>query len=101
MASRLFVTEYDQSAVAQGWPVLIAQEIGHDQAVVDFSGGAAQSAAFKTGTMMVRLVADSQCSILFGTNPTATTANKLLPALVPEYFAVEAGQNLKVSAVSN
>lgn len=70
-----------------------------DQGSVNFSGGATQSAAFNTSTRYVRLVCDVQCSVAFGANPTATTSNMVLPAGLPEYFGVIAGQ--KVSVIAN
>jgi len=47
----------------------------------------------------VRLHADSVCSVLFGTNPTATTANARMAAGQTEYFGVAPG--MKVSVIAN
>jgi hypothetical protein len=100
---KLYITEYKSivplggayvSVVAQ-----IAAEPGVDQSPVDFSGGVASSASFAAATTYIRVVCDAQCSVLFGTNPTATNSNKMLPALAPEYFGVTPGQ--KISVVSN
>lgn len=58
---------------------------------------ATQSAAFNAATKCVRLVASTGCYVLFGSNPTATTANgSRLVTDTPEYFAVNAGDKLSV-----
>jgi len=62
-------------------------------------GAATQSAAFNAATTLVRLHADSVCSILFGANPTATTANARMAAGQTEYFGVLPG--MKVSVIAN
>jgi hypothetical protein len=101
-ASKLYISEYNSLASASA---AFAQAAGEpaitDQTPVDFSGGAAQSAVFNVATQFVRVICDVQCSIKFGTNPTAANTNKVLPALTPEYFGVTPGGTLKISVISN
>jgi len=99
-AARLFISEYNGLGVTAGVTAQIAPEASTDQ-VVDFSGGVTSSTAFGTNTSYVRVVCDVQCSVKFGTSPTATTSSKLLPALTPEYFAVPKGQAFKASVIAN
>lgn len=61
---------------------------------------AAASAAFNAKTRFVRVVADADCRIVFGTAPTATSTDTLMAAGQPEYFGVNAlGGPYKISAV--
>lgn len=100
-ASRLFVSEYAAVAFQKGYLEQVAQETSLDS-IVDFSGGVASSSAFNSKTIYVRLVCDTQCAVKFGVSPTAATAtNKILPALVPEYFAVPEGASFKVSVIAS
>ena len=49
------------------------------------------------GVTVIRVLVTSAAHIAIGANPTATTADMLLPANSPEYFLVP--MNSKVSAV--
>ena len=62
-------------------------------------GASTQSAAFNAATVLVRLHTDAICSVLFGTNPTATTASARLAAGQTEYFGVAPG--MKVAVITN
>lgn len=72
-----------------------------DQAPVAIGGGSVQSALFGANTRVVRLHCDVICSVLFGTNPTVTTANKRLAANQTEYFGVPPGAGFRVAVISN
>lgn len=68
---------------------------------VTFAGTSTQSAVFDATTRLVRLVADSNCGVLFGSNPTATLTNSiLLIANSPEYVQVAPGSVLKVAVIA-
>lgn len=103
MATQMSITEFLNVGNAGGnftQPLEVAMTPPViDQGSVNFSGGATASAAFNAQTRFVRLVCDVQCSVAFGANPTATTSNMVLPAGLPEYFGVIAGQ--KVSVIAN
>ena len=63
------------------------------------SGTTAQSAAFNSATRFVRLQTDTACYVIFGSSPTALTAQSMpLAANAPEYFAVNGGD--KVAAIT-
>lgn len=101
--AKLYITEYqDLPRDAKGIAVMCGNEIdggGIDQTPVDYTSGAAQSAAFAADTKFVRVHTDAICSIKFGANPTATTNSKRMAAGTTEFFGVRGGQ--KVSAISN
>lgn len=100
-ADLLYISEYTVPGITRGLVVQIPQEASKDQVTADFTSAAVQSAAFQASTNIVRLVCSVQCSVLFGANPTATNVNKMLPALLPEYFAVPSGGTFKVSVTTN
>lgn len=57
-----------------------------------------QSAAANHSTRFVRVIADADCHIAAGANPTATTSTMKLIAGAPEYFGVTPGH--KIAAVT-
>jgi hypothetical protein len=57
-----------------------------------------QSAAFSAATRFVRIVADANCHVAFGANPTASTSSMRLTADASEFFGVVPGQ--KVAAIT-
>jgi len=64
------------------------------------TGTSAASAFLNEKTSLVRLVADTNCFVIFGTNPTAITSSST-PLFVgtPEYFSVPPGGTLKIAAI--
>lgn len=97
--AKLWITEF--GGIAQGLgvekyqviqfaaePAVAEQEITFTTAV--------QSAAFNAATRLVRLVADADCHVKFGTNPTAVVGSQRLVANTPEWRAVVAGEKLSV-----
>lgn len=66
---------------------------------VSIGGSSTQSNAFNAATNIVRLHADSICSVEFGSNPTASTTCARMAANQTEYYAVVPGQ--KVAVISN
>lgn len=98
--SKVYITEFVTTPRSgAGHTMQIPGEYGIDQTPVDFSGGAAQSAAFGLTTNFVRLNCDAVCSIAFGASPTATTGNRRMSANQTEYFPVVGGH--KLSAITN
>jgi hypothetical protein len=55
-----------------------------------------QSAAFTAYTKTVRLIANTDCYVAFGSNPTASTSSLFLPAGSIEYFRVQPGSQIAV-----
>lgn len=91
----LYISEYANTGGFSG--------VGTEPAITDqtvaIAAGSAQSNAFRANTNLVRLHTDAICSVLFGSNPTATATNKRLPAGAVEYFYVAPGQ--KVAVITN
>jgi len=100
-AALCYVSEYQVAASQDGRAVNVALETSIDQTPVNFGGGATSSAAFNSNTNFVRIWCDVQCSIKFGTAPTATNANKPLSAGAPEYFWVPRNLGWVVSCIAN
>ena len=98
----LFVTEYArQGRDASGYQMVVAEEPQVANQVVAIGAGTVQSSAFNANTNFVRISTDAICSIEFGTNPTATTTTRRLPANTTEYFAVPRGLSYKVAVITN
>lgn len=64
-------------------------------------GVAAQSAVFAANTRLIRVHADAICSVLLGSNPSATvsTADARMAANQTEYYQVNPGD--KIGVISN
>ena len=65
---------------------------------VSFSSST-QSSAFNGQTRYIRVHTDAICSILVGSNPTATTSTQRMVAGQTEYIGVTPGH--KIAAVTN
>lgn len=99
-ANKMFINEYNAIGTAKGQPAQIQQEPAVAvQTPVDFSGGAAQSAAFTVGTSYVMIQCDTQCSYRVGTNPTATISDMPLAAFQPMFFAIK--PNMLISVIAH
>jgi hypothetical protein len=72
------------------------QEPPTTEQVVSIAASSTASQPFNQSTTLIRVHADSICSVAIGTNPTATTTNKRLAANQTEYFGVAAGQQIAV-----
>ena len=95
MANNLYISEYTQNTI--DLPVLAAEPSTATQKV-DFTAGATQSSAFRNDTKLVRIHAEAICSVRFGTNPTATTADMRMVAGQTEYFKTSPAFKLSVIA---
>lgn len=99
--SKLYIAEYARIAYAPYQvPLMIPseEEPSHDQTPVDFSGGHAESAAFQRTTKFIRIWADEDCCVVFGSAPVATTNSKPLAAKTEMWVSVK--QGTKVSAIA-
>jgi len=65
------------------------------------SGSSAASAAFGSNIEYVRVIADADCHIEFGTAPTATNAKIFLESKSYEYFKVSEGEKVAVIGTVN
>lgn len=67
---------------------------------VAVSGTSAQSAALNAATSIVRLSSTTNCYVLAGANPTATSSHTLVLAGVPRYMEVTGGHKIAAIRVS-
>ena len=103
--SKLYISEYARMTQASGPGNAVIQapeEPPIASQVVDFTSGAAQSAAFNAKTRFLRLHTDAICSVKFAANPTATVNDARLAAGQTELRGIPAdGSAAKVSAIAN
>ena len=92
MATEL-AKSFNQSEQIQALP------LGSTQTISVTSSSAANSTAFAAGTTAVRVVSTTDCHIIFGTSPTATTSTAYLPANQVEYFKVPVPGTSKLAAI--
>jgi hypothetical protein len=100
----LYITEYARQSIdASARVVYLAEEGAIAEQTVAIGGASAQSVALNANTSIVRLHTDAICSVAFGANPTATTANRRMSANTTEYFAVDrqSGAVKKFAVISN
>ena len=100
MAS-LYVTEYAGLGTFGGVASAVAKEPEITTQVVSITGSSGASSAFNPATSFIRVHTDAICSVIVGTNPTATTSKKRLAANQTEYFAVPSGLSYKIAVISN
>lgn len=98
-AATLYISEFATPVSQVGTTVgqVYPQPAITDQAV-SISGSSTQSAAFGATTHAVQVECDTDCSVVFGSNPTATTTNYLMGDGIPYQFAVIPGQKIAVIA---
>lgn len=69
------------------------------QTVAVGSSSAATANAFHSETFTVRVVSTADAHIAFGTSPTATADNLILPANTVEFFKISAPGTTKLAAL--
>lgn len=100
----LYVAEYSDVASVntprgfRGAEAQAPQEPPLAEQTVAIAGSTTQSSAFNRDTTLIRVHADSICSITIGANPTATASSKRLAAGQTEYFGVSPGHKIAVIA---
>lgn len=98
----LYVTEYADLGVSPGSGAApVVAEPPTAEQTVSIGGSSTQSSAFANNTNFIRLHTDAICSVLFGTNPTATAAKRRLAANQTEYVKVPQGAAYKVAVITN
>ena len=95
--ANLWITEY--SDIGESWggdkilvgrePALITQTISYTTST--------QSVNLHEKTRFVRVKADADAHLVFGSNPTATVESTPIEANVAEYFGVEKLPNVKLN----
>ena len=98
----LYITEFSSIGVNERGGLLTAALVPSlaDQTVA-IGAASVRCNAFNTATRLVRLTADSVCSVKFGTNPTASATTMRLEAGAVEYFAVQPGAGMKLAVIQN
>ena len=93
----LLITEFDEVAYVSARqtvvPVGIVPPIAEQSVTYTTS---AQSAAFNASTRFIRVIADADAHLSFGTNPTATASTQLIPANTEIWRMVAAGHKVSV-----
>lgn len=96
----LYVTEFKTIALYfNGIAAQMAQTPEVTTQTVSIGGSTAQSSAFNANTSVIRVHTDAICSILIGSNPTATAGKGRMAANQTEYFGVNPGD--KIAVITN
>lgn len=96
----VYITEYARQARDdRGQPINAGEEPPLAVQTVAIGGASVQSATLNAKTRFVRVHTDAICSILFGSDPTATAASPRFSANQTEYFGVLPG--LKAAVITN
>ena len=97
----LYISEYaEQARDLRGYLVAAGQEPTLAEQQVAIGGGSTQSASLNAKTAFVRVHTDASCHVAFGTDPTASTAQKRLTANATEFFGVPAGKAFRIAVIS-
>ena len=98
----LFITEFSTSGGNErGGLNPIAMTPSLVDQVVAIGAASAQSALLNVQCSFVRLTTDTNCSVKFGTNPTASATTMRMAAGTVEYFGVPPGGTLRVAVIAN
>ena len=98
--ANVYISEYQSLAIdLTGRHCAAGEEPAIASQKIAIGGSSAQSAAFDDTTKIARIHADEVCSIVFGADPTATSAGARLAAGQTEYFGVKPGH--KVAVITN
>lgn len=98
----LYISEFaGKGKDANGIPMDVPELPALARQTVAISGTSAQSATFHKDTTFVRVHTDIVCSILAGTNPTATATDARMAAGQTEYFGVQKNSGVKIAVISN
>ena len=98
--STLYNTELSSLGVdASGQNILAPVMPPAAEQTVTISGSTTPSAAFGGSTRFLQIHTDAICSIAFGTNPTATTANQRMAANETRFYTVT--PTMKVAVITN
>ena len=95
-----YITEYRRQPL-DGVSRLLPAGLEPSEAVqkIAIGVGSIQSAAFSPLTTFVAINVDVACSVVFGSNPTATAAGTRIPLDGTQFFGVVPGH--KVAVITN
>ena len=98
--SKLFIAEFREQANASYGQLLQLPQVPPAASQVVTFTTSTQSSALSAGTTFVRVIADADCHIEVGGNPTATTSLLPLTAGQAYYFGVTPGHKVAVIAAA-
>ena len=99
--SKLYIAEFRHQGNAAAGQLLQLPQLPPLAAQVVTFTTSTQSSALNADTTYVRVVADADCHLEVGGNPTATTGSVIkLTAGSAEYFGVTAGHKIAVIAAA-
>lgn len=97
--AKLYIAEFSAQATVGTNQVLQLPQVPPVAGQVVTFSTTTQSSALNAATTFVRVVADADCHLEVGANPTATTSSVVkLTAGVAEYFSVTPGH--KIAAIA-
>lgn len=92
----MWITEFNNAGQDKdGQNIPVPSEPPVASSTVTFTTATASS-AFNASTRFIRMIADANCHVAFGTAPTATSASEFLVANIEYYRAVESGHKVSV-----
>lgn len=102
----LYITEYAELSVGPAGRIgQMPKETPVAEQTVAIGAGSVQSAAFNAKTRFIRVHTDAICSILVGTNPTATATSGRMAAGQTEYRdvvdGIKSGTAFKIAVITN
>jgi hypothetical protein len=98
----LYISEYNRLGTDyNGQAVLAGMEPNSRTTIVQITGQSQQSDVFGSSTTFVELHPDATCSVKFGSDPVATTADKRVVANERIYYPLAPGQRLRVAVIAN
>lgn len=100
--AKVYITEYaSQAKDNRGQVIAAGLEPPVATQVVAVGAGSVQCAALNAKTAFIRVHTDAICSVLMGTDPTATANSPRMGAGQTEYFAVLPGTAMKIAVITN
>lgn len=95
----LYVAEFSSIRNAGAYPAQVVQMPPlAEQTVAIGASSVPCTNAFGSSTTTIRVAVDTNCCILIGAAPTATTAKCYMPTGTVEYFSVSPGDKIAVIA---
>lgn len=99
MAS-LYISEYRLEAKTEGRLLSAPQEPAAAEQAIDITAGSLQSAAFQSRVTFVMIMADADCCLAFGEDPTAVNTLKKVREGERIFKGVQGGHKVAVIAAA-
>lgn len=96
----LYITEYERGGSGDfGGGIQAPLEPALVDQTVNIDVTSTQSSTLNSETRLIGVSTDTTCHIDIGTNPTATTSKRRLPADVTAYYAIPNATEFKVAVI--